>query len=378
MDKNIGISNDDDNSKRLSNSKENFSNKEQDKRNNKNQLNFKINIINKLLKNLINHDNNIQLNEGNNLKLLKIIDILSLLDKSFSSYYFNNINKKNDSEFYFQQEYSIIKNIYNKIININNLNFNDSLEVIYNNIQKASKKQENAKNIKNNGYYYTYNILYDYIILILIFNNNEKELKKLSFADKIFLCDNHKEQKFICKIIQTYLNFDFDENIIKLPPEIKSVYYILSLFNKVSLLKKKIKNNENNNENTKEKECLTSKKEFNDYKLNEQNYCQIILKKDYIIKQLRTQIENVNWQKENENIENDNIIKDLEEEIEFYKKENEDLKKMYDLEFELMSSAVYGLGIHLFFNKEQQHNEKNINNSSWLTKQKKYLMESNK
>ena len=377
MDKNIDLSNED-NSKQLNNSLENFEDKEQNKKNNNDKLNIKINIINKLIKSLINDDNKIQLNEENNLELLKIIDILSLLDKSFSSYYFNNINKKNSSDLYFQQEYTIIKNIHNKIINTYNLNFNDSLDNIYNNIQKASKKQENVKNIKNNGYYYTYNILYDYIILILIFNNNEKEFKKLSFADKIFLCDKNKEQKLICKIIQTYLNLDFDENNNKLPPEIKSVYYILSLFNKISFLKNKTKNNNDHENYNNSEEYLFNQKKYNDLKLNEQNYCQIILKKDYIIKQLKAQIENVNWAKENENIENDNIIKDLEEEIEFYKKENEDLKKMYDLEFELMSSAVYGLGIHLFFNKEQQHNEQNINNSSWLAKQKSYLMGSNK
>ena len=50
---------------------------------------------------------------------------------------------------------------------------------------------------------------------------------------------------------------------------------------------------------------------------------------------------------------------------------------MYDLEFELMASAVYGLGINLFFNKEQQHNEQMSNSSSWLNKQKDYIMEQN-
>ena len=53
------------------------------------------------------------------------------------------------------------------------------------------------------------------------------------------------------------------------------------------------------------------------------------------------------------------------------------MKKMYDLEFELMASAVYGLGINLFFNKEQQHNEQIVNNSSWITRQKDYIMELN-
>ena len=57
-----------------------------------------------------------------------------------------------------------------------------------------------------------------------------------------------------------------------------------------------------------------------------------------------------------------------------YKRENiERLKRMYDVEFELMASAVYGLGINLFFNKEQQHNEQIVGNSSWLTRQKDYI-----
>ena len=44
-----------------------------------------------------------------------------------------------------------------------------------------------------------------------------------------------------------------------------------------------------------------------------------------------------------------------------------------NVEFELMASAVYGLGINVFFNKEQQHNEQMINNSSWLSRQKDYV-----
>ena len=55
------------------------------------------------------------------------------------------------------------------------------------------------------------------------------------------------------------------------------------------------------------------------------------------------------------------------------KKEIEDMKRLYDIEFELMASAVYGLGINLFFNKEQLHNEQIINNSSWLSRQKDYI-----
>jgi hypothetical protein len=76
------------------------------------------------------------------------------------------------------------------------------------------------------------------------------------------------------------------------------------------------------------------------------------LKKDFIINQLESKIEMLNG-----NNNNENTFRELEEENEINKKEIEDMKKMYDLEFELMASAVYGLGINLFFNKEQQHNE---------------------
>jgi hypothetical protein len=73
------------------------------------------------------------------------------------------------------------------------------------------------------------------------------------------------------------------------------------------------------------------------------------------------------------NTNNENTFRDLEEENETNKKEIEEMKRLYDVEFELMASAVYGLGINLFFNKEQQHNEQIINNSSWLTRQKNYI-----
>ena len=87
---------------------------------------------------------------------------------------------------------------------------------------------------------------------------------------------------------------------------------------------------------------------------------------------METKIENFNRPTNNEN-----TFRDLEDENEINKKEIEDMKKMYDLEFELMASAVYGLGINLFFNKEQQHNEQINNNSSWLSRQKDYIMDLN-
>ena len=96
------------------------------------------------------------------------------------------------------------------------------------------------------------------------------------------------------------------------------------------------------------------------------------MKKDYIINQLETKIENFNRMTNNEN-----TFRDIEEENELNKKEIEEMKKKYDLEFELMASAVYGLGINIFFSKEQQLNEKLVNSFSWLTRQKDYVMELN-
>ena len=106
--------------------------------------------------------------------------------------------------------------------------------------------------------------------------------------------------------------------------------------------------------------------------MSQQDFCKIILKKDFIINQLESKIEILSG-----NNNNENTFRELEEENETNKKEIEDMKKMYDLEFELMASAVYGLGINLFFNKEQQHNEQMSNSSSWLNKQKDYIMEQN-
>ena len=260
----------------------------------------------------------------------------------------------------------------------------------------ASNKQinSNSQNKYNNNYYYIYNILYDFIILILILNKNDinnKEIKYLSPVDRIFLCENEKEQKFICKILDTYLdiksyvNKGNKENIYQ---EIKSIYNVIYLYTQIYILKRKIKsnnvfnieknedNNNNNNHlndfNNEIKSDDINNKNYNYFDLSKEDFCKIILKKDYIINQLENKIENFNRTTNNEN-----TFRDLEEENETNKKEIEDMKKMYDLEFELMASAVYGLGINLFFNKEQQHNEQIVNNSSWITRQKDYIMELN-
>ena len=373
---------------------------------NNEKFTLKKNIIIKISNQLINNRINlIQDNSDDNLDLLQIIDILNKLDNSFSSFSFNEINSNdininnentpvnNPEEFYYQLEFKIIQNIFSKISKYYNINFNESIEVVNKNFIKISNKQINSKskNKYNSNYYYIYNILYDYIILFLILNKNDinnKEIKYYSPVDRLFLCESKKEQKLICNILNTYLDFNTYINKENIFQELKSTYYVISLFTNLNILKRKLKSNNNNinNDNIKDDENNNNnyfyelnneiKNEENKVynNLNYQDFCKIILKKDFIINQLEAKLENIN---RNTNTNNENTFRDLEEENEIIKKEIEDLKKKYDLEFELMASAVYGLGINLFFSKEQQLNNRIINSSSWITRQKDYIMELN-
>ena len=372
---------------------------------NKNKLILKKNIILKISNQLINNKINSIQDNSQNLEFLQIINILNYLDKSFSCYFFednnhinNSINNSSNSnininDFYYQQEFNIIKNIYSKIINDYNINFNESIDIINKNFINVSNKQINSNNNNNKynkNYYYIYNILYDFIILILILNKNDinnNQIKFLSPVDKIFLCDESKEQKLICNILNNYLDINSIMSKENICQELKSIYYIISLYTKLNILKKKVKSNFSldctfdcncNCHNKKEDinfyffdndDIKNDENNKNNFCLSKEDLCKIILKKDFIINQLETKIESLN--------NNENTFRDLEEENEINKKEIEDMKKMYDLEFELMASAVYGLGINLFFNKEQQHNEQKNNSSSWLNRQKEYIMEIN-
>ena len=205
--------------------------------------------------------------------------------------------------------------------------------------------------------------------MILILNKNDinnKDIKYFSPADKIFLCDDQNEQKLICNILNNYLNMNLISRKNDVAQELKTIYNIVSLYTKIDTLEKIKSQNPIKEENE-----LKEKNNIN--KLNEQDFCNIILKKDHIINQLETKIENLNRNTNTNNTNNENTFRELEEENEMNKKEIEDMKRLYDVEFELMASAVYGLGINLFFNKEQQHNKQIINNSSWLSTQKEYV-----
>ena len=362
---------------------------------------LKTNIILKISNHLINNRINFKEDDCNDLDFLQMIDILNNIDKSFSRYSFennkyiednaNNNNKNlNNKDFYYQQEFNIIQNIYTKIKNDYNINFNESLERIKSKFINISNKQMNSNsqnkyNNNSNNYYYIYNILYDFIILLLILSKNDinnKEIKLLSPVDRIFLCENDGEQKFICNLLKTYLDMASYINEENNCQELKSIYFIIELFSQINILKRKIKSNNYNNKEEEENNIYLEginneiKNDDTNYKnynyLNHQDFYKIILKKDFIISQLEAKFENLN-----RNTNNENTFRDLEEENEINKKEIEEMKRKYDLEFELMASAVYGLGINLFFNKEQQLNEQLNNNSSWLARQKDYIMEIN-
>ena len=362
---------------------------------------MKTNIILKISNHLINNRINFKEDDCNDLDFLQMIDILNNIDKSFSRYSFennkyiednaNNNNKNlNNKDFYYQQEFNIIQNIYTKIKNDYNINFNESLERIKSKFINISNKQMNSNsqnkyNNNSNNYYYIYNILYDFIILLLILSKNDinnKEIKLLSPVDRIFLCENNSEQKFICNLLKTYLDIASYINEENNCQELKSIYFIIELFSQINILKRKIKSNNYNNKEEEESNIYLEgiineiKSDDTNYKnynyLNHQDFYKIILKKDFIISQLEAKFENLN-----RNTNNENTFRDLEEENEINKKEIEEMKRKYDLEFELMASAVYGLGINLFFNKEQQLNEQLNNNSSWLSRQKDYIMEIN-
>lgn len=122
--------------------------------------------------------------------------------------------------------------------------------------------------------------------------------------------------------------------------------------------------NENNkltNETFSTEEYKTPSK-FSKVKLTDQDYLKIILKKDYIISQLRSLLE------ERELASKIKDDYDKREEIaSLYKKELDEFKARYEVEFELMASAMYNLGLNYL-----SYREKNLlqYHTNWLSKQK--------
>ncbi len=340
-----------------------------------------------------------------NTLLINIYNINKEINDPIDCLYFinNNFMKLN------KEELTTNKNkIYIEII-----------EIIINKLKENYKIKNNL--INNNNFENSQNlenILYDLIILYLIFFDNKNILSK------IFIFNDIQSQLYIIEKIKLYINFDDYATNNK-----EKNYLILSLknfnnfLNKFSLYEDKFLNFENDLNNLQKYSKLTQSPinptNLNDIfekspgsflnknfkinssnkdlsfdlnylrlkdKLNEQDYCKIILKKDFMINQLQNQIESnisvikdvISEDKEEENnqqeneIDYQNYIDELKEDIEYYKKENEDYKKKYEAEFELMASAMYNLGTMFLKYKEDLNNT--MIKEGWIYSQKKSLI----
>lgn len=123
---------------------------------------------------------------------------------------------------------------------------------------------------------------------------------------------------------------------------------------------------------------------YNKWDLTEQDYLNIILKKDYEIQKLKDELANKSSAEIESNNGNNNnmnvsyILSQNEDEMEMsshnnYKEEIEQMTKRYEMEFELMSSAMYNLGVN--YHKLRNENEElKGNRSSWIIQQKERVM----
>ena len=330
-------------------------------------------------------DSNINMTYSIIIVLLEKLNLYSIYDIS-ELYEFDKITQicKQINENFFKDYKKENKNeIFNLIIQIINNLIKGGL--------KITKQIEKLKNEKEQSQY-LYSILFDFLLLYIIFEEKTK-----NEIEKIFYLDN-KQQYYLCQKIVEYINLDNSP-----------IKKILGLHTRINILENKVKNfiekekklndqinkleielknkelntqiqyNENssmniseniqfnpkkssmNDERKNSEEILKELKDLsiiknNNIKLDDQEYCQIILKKDYIISQLQSQLDNFeeikNENEDNEN-ENEQILADLEEELEYYKKENDDYKKKYEFEFELVASALYNTGVQFLMFKEQ-------------------------
>lgn len=98
-------------------------------------------------------------------------------------------------------------------------------------------------------------------------------------------------------------------------------------------------------------------------KLTDQDYCKIILKKDYIISQLQSLLDEKSYGNNSNN-----------EQLEYYKATLNEMKAKHDEEFELIAGSLYNLGLNFFTYKEKVREEKM--QMGWLERQKNIFFSS--
>lgn len=240
--------------------------------------------------------------------------------------------------------------------------------------------------------------LYNFLLLFFLFVD-----KTLSPLEKLLLLEAKYQQK-IYTIINKYID-------IQSSPPCRSIIIIFALYNRVLDLEREIEflsikeksyiqtisnlekelEDKNRNHNKKILEQsnddeivldLSYLKQQN--KLTDQDYCKIISKKDFIIDQLKKLL--INNEKNEKSYkmqskelsEKNTFINEMkrkyEKEIKTIKKEYQDFKDNYKIEFELMASAMYNLGLNYLSYRDETINQ-NKGLPSWVIREKKFMME---
>ena len=248
-------------------------------------------------------------------------------------------------------------------------------------------------------------LLYNYLLLFLLFVE-----KTLSPIEKLLNIEI-KYQRKIYTVISEYID-------VQSSPSCRPIIVLFTLYNRVLELEKKVNELSNKEETfiqtisqlenelkekTKEldeaiqKEMDTKKRNNEDIisdfdltymkmkkSLNDQDYCKIILKKDYTISQLKKLLNNKE-QRDNSNLTMSSILNEkqilfndiitkYESQIKKLQNELDNLKSNTKIEFELMTSAMYNLGLnYLNYRNDTVNQREGI--PSWVIKEKKFLME---
>ena len=138
-------------------------------------------------------------------------------------------------------------------------------------------------------------------------------------------------------------------------------------FDKLLIEYEQIKESSKDNKENSNESLRTSFDTNPKWDLTEQEYLKIILKKDAEIQKLKELLEHntsTNY------IENDNRMSEIEE---TYQKEMEEMTKRYDIEFELIASALYNIG-QLYHKLKNENEFLSTDTPSWLIKQRqRYL-----